>query len=122
MHAVGDGADRHLLRRDGRPQLLEHLRLVWPWSLATPLDLSGQPQAHHGHVERGIWPALPGKWPRAMRCRWRRRTRPPSAEKYLSISSRGNRSMPAGTGVWVVNMVPARAASIASAQRKALRA
>ncbi len=35
-------------------------------------------------------------------------------EKYLSISSRGKRSIPAGTGVWVVKTVPARAASMAS--------
>ena len=35
--------------------------------------------------------------------------------KYVSISSRGNRSMPAGTGVWVVKTSPARTASSASA-------
>ena len=34
--------------------------------------------------------------------------------KYFSISSRGKRSMPAGTGVWVVKMLPARTASMAS--------
>ena len=39
-------------------------------------------------------------------------------EKYLSISSAGNRSMPAGTGVWVVKMVPARVASTASAKER----
>ena len=32
--------------------------------------------------------------------------------KYFSISSRGKRSIPAGTGVWVVKMVPARTASM----------
>ncbi len=36
------------------------------------------------------------------------------AEKYRSIRSRPKRSMPAGTGVWVVKMVPARTASMAS--------
>ena len=35
--------------------------------------------------------------------------------KYGSNRSRGKRSMPAGTGVWVVNTPPARTASIASA-------
>ena len=30
------------------------------------------------------------------------------------MSSRGNRSIPAGTGVWVVKMHPARTASMAS--------
>ena len=39
-----------------------------------------------------------------------------SPPKYCSISSRGNRSMPAGTGVWVVNTVPARV--ISSAESK----
>ena len=41
-------------------------------------------------------------------------------EKYFSISSAGNRSMPAGTGVWVVKTVPARAASTASANDRPL--
>ena len=37
------------------------------------------------------------------------------ALKYLSIRSRGKRSIPAGTGVCVVKMLPARTASMASA-------
>ncbi len=37
-----------------------------------------------------------------------------SPPKYWAIRSRGKRSMPAGTGVWVVNTVPARAASRAA--------
>ncbi len=40
--------------------------------------------------------------------------------KYFSISSLGKRSIPAGTGVWVVKMVAARTASIASAKLEPL--
>jgi hypothetical protein len=38
----------------------------------------------------------------------------PSPAKTPAIRSVGKRSMPAGTGVWVVNTVPARTASRAS--------
>ncbi len=40
------------------------------------------------------------------------------APKYCSIRSRGNRSIPAGTGVWVVNSVPARVTSRAVAKSR----
>ena len=37
----------------------------------------------------------------------------PAPPKYCSTRSRANRSMPAGTGVWVVKTVPARDTSSA---------
>ena len=37
----------------------------------------------------------------------------PKLANWLTISSRGNRSIPAGTGVWVVKTVPARLRSSA---------
>ena len=60
----------------------------------------------------------PGSWPRAMRSL--KLTPHSSAKvlKYRSIISRGNRSIPAGTGVWVVKTVPARTASTASGNRR----
>ncbi len=50
----------------------------------------------------------PGTWPRAMSSSKRDAAlRRSSSVKYRSMRARGNWSMPAGTGVWVVNTVPA---------------
>ncbi len=90
-------------------------RLVWPWSLRHAVGHAGQAQAHDRHVERRAR-GLAGEVAEGhQRRRCRRRTRAAQPEKYFSISSAGNRSMPAGTGVWVVKTVPARTASMASA-------
>ena len=73
----------------------------------------GEAQAEHRHVEARVvrfvaaapsarsssidTPHSAAKWP-----------------KYCAINSAQKRSMPAGTGVWVVNTPPARTTSIAS--------
>ncbi len=117
VHAVGDRADRHLVRGHRRPQRLEHQPAGPAVQLGHAVGHAGQAQAHDGHVERGVG-GSPGRGRGTSGRRWRRRTRRAQPAKYLSISSPGKRSMPAGTGVWVVKTVPARAASTASAKRR----
>ena len=81
----------------------------------------GQAQAHDGHVEDAGVAALvvlgaereervDGHAGQAL-----------SPPKCCAMRSRGNRSMPAGTGVWVVNTVAARAASSAVVEGRARR-
>ena len=57
----------------------------------------------------------PGRWPSAMRSSTVSPHSFAHPAKYFSIISRGKRSIPAGTGVCVVKMLPAWVASIASA-------
>ena len=96
-------------------------RLTSPCSWATPLAAAGEAQPHDGHVEAvssgSSCAVAEGHQLVEGDAALRRRSRP----KYFSISSRGNRSMPAGTGVWVVNTPPARTASTASAKRECPR-
>ena len=63
---------------------------------------------------------VPGSWPMLISSS---RLTPSSRHqpvKYFSMSSRGKRSMPAGTGVWVVKSVPGREAALASAKESPL--
>ncbi len=92
------------------------LRLTSPCSRLTPL---------------ARWPSrnpmcamlnMPGSSSSAPRARIRSIETPGQAlapPKYARIRSSGNRSMPAGTGVWVVNTVPARTACSASSKPSA---
>ena len=87
----------------------EHLPADRAVQLAHAVHPLGQPHAHHGHVEHGSG-HRPGRSPR--RAPGPGRTAAPgpplAPPNCRSTSSRANRSMPAGTGVWVVNTVPAR--------------
>lgn len=56
----------------------------------------------------------PGAWPSPIRSMMSTPHSLAHPEKYFSIRSAGNLSIPAGTGVCVVKIVPARAASTAS--------
>ena len=88
-------------------------RLTSPCSCATPLDRPASRRPITAMLKRSSG-ASPGRCPSAIRSSTPTPTSAHQALKYLSISSRGNRSMPAGTGVWVVKMQPARTASMAS--------
>ena len=90
-------------------------RLTSPCSADTPLRRSARRMPITAMLKRSDGSA-PGRWPSDISS-----SRPiPHSEaqrpKYFSISSRGNWSMPAGTGVWVVNTAPERTASNASAK------
>ncbi len=77
----------------------------------------GQPQPHHGHVEQ-VRLAAAGRSPCRARGSGPTSTpgSSPSSPKWRATSSRSKRSMPAGTGVWVVKTVPARTASRAASK------
>ena len=92
-------------------------RLTWPCSRETPLARWAEPQAHHGHVEE-VRARRRGRSP-CRGCRTRStsiRGSSASGPKWRATSSRSKRSMPAGTGVWVVKTVPARTASSAGVE------
>ena len=119
MHAVGDRADRHLGGVEARPQAGEHLPADLAVQHGDAVDPLREPHAHHRHVEHVRVAARVGlraerEHPVDRQPAARRRP----AAKYRSISSRGNRSMPAGTGVCVVKTVPARDSSSASSKRQ----
>ena len=54
MDTVGDGADGHLFDGNGGEELLEHEPARVAVQLGNPVGHVRQPQAHHGHVERGV--------------------------------------------------------------------
>ncbi len=119
MHAVGDRGDRHLGGVEGAPQALEHLPGHLTVQQRDAVGALAEPEAHHRHVElaRDRRPRSPpprGPAPGPAAARRSRRTGRRSGR-------RGNRSMPAGTGVWVVKTVPARFRSSAVVEVQALR-
>ena len=63
---------------------------------------------------------VPGSWPRAMRSSTVSPTSRHQPAKYFSTRSRGKRSMPAGTGVWVVKMRAGRATAAGLGEGQAL--
>jgi hypothetical protein len=92
-------------------------RLTSPCSFATPLARAARRRPITAMLKR----SSPGVGLVAEGQRGRREVDAAlggeQTEKYFSMSSRGKRSMPAGTGVWVVKTVPARTASMASPRR-----
>ncbi len=88
-------------------------RLTTPWSWATPLLRAASRKPMTAMLNR-VWLGSSGSCPRARRSSTEIPASAQKPVKYFSISSRGKRSMPAGTGVWVVNTEPARTASMAS--------
>ena len=95
MNPVGDRGDRHFRRIEARPQRGEHFSTdlaVQPGHAVGPLT---EPEAHVCHVENvGVF--LP-----ALGSRIRSIGTPRMPARCTATSERGNRSMPAGTGVWV---------------------
>ena len=76
----------------------------------------GQPQAHHRHVEDARVAALVVLGAEREDPVDRHAGAGVVAAEVLRDQVAGKRSMPAGTGVWVVNTVPARTASRASSK------
>jgi hypothetical protein len=114
--AVRDVADRHLVLGQAGEVGAEQPARDLAVQLAHAVREGGGAQRQRRHVEaRGL--VGPSGRPRA---RSSARERPSSwavrSPKYLSMSSGGNTSLPAGTGVWVVKTLPARAASRPSAE------
>ena len=114
VHAVGDRADRHLGLVEGRPQAVEHAAADVAVQLGDAVGALREPEAHHRHVEDGGVAALVVLG--AERAGSARRDAGGRAGRRRSTArpaSRGKRSMPAGTGVWVVKTVEARPTSSA---------
>ena len=99
VHAVGDRADRHLLDGDVGPHALEHLAADRAVQLGDAVAATGQAQAHHGHVEAIVVGLVGSLADGHQLVERRRRATSANDAKYFSISSRGKRSIPAGTGV-----------------------
>ena len=108
VHAVGDRTDRHLGGVEAGPQFVEHVPADPAVQQRHPVGALRQPQAHVRHVElRRIVLGAERQHARPAG----RRAAAGSADRRRSSGrtmSIGNRSMPAGTGVWVVNTVLAR--------------
>ena len=111
VHAVGDRADRHLVGVESRPQAAEHLPGDRAVQLGHAVGALGQPQAHVRHVEQ--CPGSPRRPAPAIRSIGTRRAAGGRRRSSGCTRSTGNRSIPAGTGVCVVNTVPARTADSA---------
>ena len=116
VHAVGDRADRHLRGVEARPQAGEHLPADLAVQGADAVDPLRQPHAHDGHVEHLRVAAGEGLGAERQHPVRRQRRVAPCPLNWRATRSRLNRSIPAGTGVCVVNTVPARHISRASSK------
>ena len=114
MHAVGDRADADVLVGQLGQEPEPQRRETRAWSCETALAWP-QSRSARTAIEKGS-PGLPGaSWPSLRNSS----TGEPGAGDVVGAdtsrpSSGGKRSMPAGTGVWVVNTLPAAARSRAS--------
>ena len=117
VHAVGDRTDRDLGGGRSGQSPLNIARLTEPWSLATPLRRAASRNAITAMLNFGASsPFSSGLSPTPNSSSI---VTPHSAAKplkYFSISARSKRSIPAGTGVCVVKMPPARTASTAASK------
>ena len=115
MHPVGHMGDGHIFHPAIRPQEVPHLSGHFTMQFRNCVAIIGQMHGQDGHREGISTPGLrvTGNINELIA------VRPSSFQingKYLSINQSGNSSLPAGTGVWVVNTLDLRTISDASSK------